>query len=275
MPSANRRFVALIFVAFAFLLSGCISPAQAHLSDVQASADLGLPNAVDVAERKLQPSVPTVIAPAGYLKLREVPDSKCDRHKCVALTFDDGPGRYTEQLLNILAAEKVPATFYLLGSNVKSYPQVLNRMVAEGHQLGNHTTSHPSLTALSRAQITQEIDGAAKAIHEVSGVEPTTIRPPYGAHNAAVDSVLKTPIILWDVDTLDWQHRNADKTVSIAMQQARDGSIILMHDIHESSVKAVPELIKQLKAKGFTLITVDELFDGQNFEKSKAYVHRK
>jgi peptidoglycan/xylan/chitin deacetylase (PgdA/CDA1 family) len=100
------------------------------------------------------------------------------------------------------------------------------------------------------------------------------VRPPYGAHNTQVDALIDAPLVLWDVDTLDWKHRDPAKVASIAMQEVRDGSIILMHDIHESTVKAVPELVKQLKRQGYTPVTVDELFDGQDFNSSTAYTSR-
>ncbi|MFJ2620001.1 polysaccharide deacetylase family protein [Glutamicibacter sp. NPDC087344] len=281
MPSPIHRFAALTCLASVLLLTSCGSDSRADSSFARQAASYLTPGqdnsrlqgSTAAPAQDVEP-VAAVTAPAGPLRLHPRPEVHCDQAKCVALTFDDGPGRYTETLLDSLAAADVPATFYLLGQNAGKYPHALRRMVLEGHQLGSHTQDHASLTTLSRSQITHEIDEAASIIKDVSGVYPGTVRPPYGAHNAEVDSLIDAPLVLWDVDTLDWQHRDSAKVASIAMSQVRDGSIILMHDIHQSTVKAVPELIKQLKAKGYTPVTVDELFDGQEFNSSTAYSRR-
>ncbi len=226
--------------------------------------------AVPVHEQKVQ----AVVAPAVPFILRPQPAVDCAKEKCVALTFDDGPGRYTERLLDQLKKENARATFYLLGQNAPLYPQTLRRMVSEGHQLGNHTFDHKSLTALSKAQVSEEVNASAQKIKDIAGFAPDTMRPPYGARNPEVDSLINVPMVLWDVDTLDWKHHDPKQTVKIALDEVSDGSIILMHDIHESSVKAVPQLISKLKHKGYKLVTVNELFSDQDFVGSKTYARR-
>lgn len=283
MPSRSRLTKALSFSVCALLFTGCSTVIEPTSKVAKQSLTQWLPMqpaqrsvdtqhvAVSAAGSK---AVPKVVAPNGPLPIFQHPDVDCNKEKCVALTFDDGPGRYTERLLNQLKEAKVPATFYLLGQNAPVYPKTVQRMVHEGHQLGNHTLSHKSLTTLSKAQVSHEVRDSAKEIEKVAGTSPDTMRPPYGARNKDVDSRIDVPLVLWDVDTLDWQHRDSKKTVKIAMDEVSDGSIILMHDIHESSVKAVPNLIKKLKKKGYKLVTVNELFADKKFEGSKTYTRR-
>ncbi|MFD1375059.1 polysaccharide deacetylase family protein [Micrococcus antarcticus] len=194
----------------------------------------------------------------------------CAVARCVALTFDDGPSQYTGRLLDELKAAEAPATFFLVGKNIAKYPDAVKRMAAEGHQLGSHTWDHAHLTTLTREQIQHELGWTSEAVEKASGHEPTVFRPPYGNHGAVYDRLVPYPLVLWDVDTLDWKHHDPEKTVRIAMDEVHPGSIILMHDIHESSVKALPDLVEKLKAEGYTPVTVDQLFNGQ-LENSTAY----
>jgi len=283
MPSRSRLTAALSFSVCALLLAGCSTVLEPTSNVAKQSLNQWLP--AQPAQRTVDTqnvavgttaskTVPNVVAPNGPLPLFQHPDVDCNKEKCVALTFDDGPGRYTERLLNQLKEANVPATFYLLGQNAPIYPKTVQRMVREGHQLGNHTLSHKSLTTLSKTQVSHEVQDSAKKIKKVAGTAPDTMRPPYGARNKDVDSRIDVPLVLWDVDTLDWQHRDPKQTVKIAMNEVSDGSIILMHDIHESSVKAVPNLIKKLKKKGYKLVTVNELFADKKFEGSKTYTRR-
>ncbi|PQZ98815.1 polysaccharide deacetylase [Arthrobacter sp. MYb224] len=198
----------------------------------------------------------------------------CAATKCAALTFDDGPGEFTDRLLDELGAQHTPATFFVLGKNVKKHPKTLERMAQEGHQIGSHTFDHKDLTTLTADGIEQEVQWTAEAIEEASGVRPDILRPPYGSHGAVYDRLVPYPLVLWDVDTMDWQHHDPEKTVEIAMEEVNPGSIILMHDIHESSVQAVPQLVEELRQAGYTLVTVEQLFAGTEFKDSKAYAKR-
>lgn len=194
------------------------------------------------------------------------PPVDCTKEKCVALTFDDGPGPDTPKLLDTLKAENVPATFLLVGKSVATYPDTVAREFREGHALGVHTWNHPQLTKLSDDKIVNEITSTADAIKKAApDAQVTFTRPPYGAFNPRVISVLKSlnhATVIWDVDTLDWKHRDPNAVLSQVQKQTKPGSIILMHDIHPTSVQAVPEIIKYLRSQGFTLVTVPELFGG-------------
>ena len=182
--------------------------------------------------------------------------------KVIALTFDDGPGPYTAQLLDILDQHGAKATFFLIGSKVSAQADVLRRMHARGHQLGNHSWSHPELPKLPVDQIAGEIDRTNDAIKQATGVTPTVMRPPYGAVNSAVLEQLRLrgmSSILWSVDTRDWADRNSQIVCSRAVAGAHPGAIILMHDIHQTSVGAVPCILSALKQQGYSFVTVQGL----------------
>ena len=183
-------------------------------------------------------------------------------NKMIALTFDDGPGPYTAHLLDVLDQYGAKATFFLIGSKVSSQANVVRSIHARGHQLGNHSWSHPELPKLPVDQIAGEIDRTNDAIKQATGVTPAILRPPYGAVNGVVLEQLRLrgmSSILWSVDTRDWADRNSDIVCSRAVAGARPGAIILMHDIHQTSVGAVPCILSALKQQGYSFVTVQGL----------------
>lgn len=187
---------------------------------------------------------------------QEVPD--CRVEKCVALTFDDGPGSYTPELLKTLAQYDAKATFFLIGKNVAKYPDIVKAEFAAGHEIGNHTWSHEHLTKMSVAAAQKDLKKTDEAIKHAIGKNPTLIRPPFGALGPALKKSLDVPVALWDVDTLDWKTRDTKKTVKTA-EKVVPGSIVLMHDIHESTVKAVPKILEDLKSQGYHFVTVTQI----------------
>ncbi len=183
-------------------------------------------------------------------------------NKVIALTFDDGPGPYTAHLLDVLDQYGAKATFFLIGSKVSSQANVVRSIHARGHQLGNHSWSHPELPKLPVDQIAGEIDRTNDAIKQATGVTPSILRPPYGAVNGVVLEQLRLrgmSSILWSVDTRDWADRNSEIVCSRAVAGARPGAIILMHDIHQTSVGAVPCILSALKQQGYSFVTVQGL----------------
>lgn len=186
----------------------------------------------------------------------------CRKVKCIALSFDDGPGPYTKKLLRYLKQANVPATFFMLGQQVKAYPKVAQAVAEAGHEIGVHTWDHPILTKLSTAKVLQEITSSIKIVKKTTGRTPTLFRPPYGETNKTVATQArkaKVAQILWNVDTLDWKTLNTKKTVKAALKQTKRGSIILLHDIHKTSVAAVPQIIEGLREKGYVFVTVSQL----------------
>jgi len=182
----------------------------------------------------------------------------------VAITFDDGPNpATTPRLLKMLKERGIKATFFCLGQCVAQNPDVAKQIVEEGHEIANHSWSHPQLTKMNEAGVRSEIDRAHNVIKQTTGVTPALMRPPYGAftvnQRAWAHAVWNYKVILWDVDSLDWKHRSPAKTESIIMAETKKGSIILCHDIHKTTVDAMPATLDALKAKGFKFVTVTEL----------------
>ncbi|MGE7915766.1 polysaccharide deacetylase family protein [Lysinibacillus xylanilyticus] len=180
--------------------------------------------------------------------------------KRVALTFDDGPdAKVTPQVLAILKKYDAKATFFMVGTNVSKNPAIVEQVYEAGHEIGNHTWNHSKLTSLSTSAVKQEVDKTSNAIYNAIGQYPTVFRPPYGATNDKVRSVITMPSILWSIDTLDWKHRNADKVLSYVKASAKDGSIILMHDIHQSTANGLENVILYLQKQGYEFVTVSEI----------------
>lgn len=182
----------------------------------------------------------------------------------VALTFDDGPhASNTPRLLDILRARNVKATFYVIGKNVDMYPNIVRRTVAEGHEIGNHTYTHPKLSSLGQDRVFSEIRKCDDAVMRAAGVRPRTLRPPYGAltqsQRATVHSTFGYPTIMWAVDPLDWKRPGASVVTSRIVSGTSNGSIILVHDLHASSVDAMPATIDTLLRKGYRFVTVSQL----------------
>ncbi len=186
----------------------------------------------------------------------------CAEQRCIALTFDDGPGQYTNRLLDSLDAQNVQATFYVVGQNVGRYPSAVQRAHANGNEIQNHTWDHPQLTTLGSGSIASQLDRTSDAIGSTVGEWPTQLRPPYGSYNSTVTSLAGQrgmSVILWSNDTLDWRDRDAGIVRQRAVNDSGSGSIVLMHDIHSTTVDAVPGILSDLKSRGYTLVTVSDL----------------
>lgn len=182
----------------------------------------------------------------------------------VAMTFDDGPHpQNTPRLLDMLRARNIKATFYVIGGNVDRYPQITRRTVAEGHEIGNHTYTHRKLTTLSDSEVRREMSRTRDAIARASGVQPRTMRPPYGALNqnqrAMIYNEFGTPTILWSVDPQDWRRPGVSVVTSRIISGTNNGAIILAHDLHSTTIDAMPGTLDGLLRKGFKFVTVSQL----------------
>lgn len=177
----------------------------------------------------------------------------------VALTFDDGPGRYTEDLLTVLEEYDSRATFFVLGQQVESFPTSIKKMKELGCEIGNHTYSHARLTELSEKDMKSQINKTNDAIKAVIGEGTKLVRPTYGDVNSAVREHVKYPLIMWSLDTEDWKLKDSAKIADVILSQVEDGDIILMHDIHEFTLEAMKTVIPELVSRGYQLVTVSEL----------------
>jgi peptidoglycan/xylan/chitin deacetylase (PgdA/CDA1 family) len=187
--------------------------------------------------------------------------SSGDHVKKVALTFDDGPNPdSTTAILNVLKKYDAKATFFVLGSRVDFYPDLVERMVQEGHEIGNHSWSHKDLTKITPEAVKKELGMTAEAVEKAAGVAPIAVRPPYGATNERVNQIIGAPPVLWSVDTLDWKSHNPKAICDIVKRDAKDGTIILMHDIHKTTADALEEVIVYLQKQGYELVTINELY---------------
>ena len=201
------------------------------------------------------------VAGEGMIRLMEQElMEQSQAHPEVALTFDDGPSpKYTPLLLDGLKERNVRATFFLLGQNVKENQELVQRMQAEGHLLGNHTYNHVQLNKIPETTARQEILKTNNEIYEATGKYPEYMRPPYGAWKKNMELCVEMLPVFWDIDTLDWKSQNVDAILKAAGEEPEDGSIILMHDEYQTSVEAALLLIDRLKEKGYEFVTVDEL----------------
>ncbi|MGN0292776.1 MAG: polysaccharide deacetylase family protein [Lachnospiraceae bacterium] len=178
----------------------------------------------------------------------------------IALTFDDGPHPvWTEKLLDGLKERGIRATFFVIGKSAEEYPELVQRMVDEGNQVGNHTYSHVQLTACSEASALEEIRKTQEVIYQASGFRTCYIRPPFGSWNEKLQEETSLEAVLWDVDPYDWKVQNTDAVVKSILQQTEDGSIILLHDVYETSVEAALKVADIFLEKGYRFCTVDEI----------------
>ena len=205
-------------------------------------------------------------------------DGKYDETKqrpMIALTFDDGPGEYTEELINCLVENNAKATFFMLGQNVEAYPEIAKELSDAGMELGNHSYSHPDLVTIGAEAAAQQVSNTDAALKAATGFEATVRRPPGGSFNDSVKAAIDHPLIIWSIDTRDWATKSEDQTYQVVMDNAQDGSVVLMHDIHEWSVKAAIRMIPDLIAKGFKLVTVSELAEakGETLQSGNAYYY--
>ncbi len=180
----------------------------------------------------------------------------------VALTFDDGPNaKYTPLLLEGLRKRNIHATFFLLGENILKNKELLLRMQKDGHLIGCHTWSHVQLDKISPSRASREILKTNSLIYHITGTYPTCLRPPYGAWKKDLELPVTMLPVFWDVDTLDWQSQNPENILDIVRKNVQDGSIILMHDSYDSSVRAALAITDELTEKGYDFVTADQLLD--------------
>lgn len=255
---AHSLAAALFALALPFLAGSCANQKKKGKKDTEVSATQenarpqGPWNAVD--GNRLPTSVGTK---DSYSKVNT-------SMPFVALTFDDGPhATNTPRLLDILKSRNVKATFYVVATNTRRYPEIMRRIVAEGHEIGNHTVTHGNLTKMSESEVRKELSASHEAIVAATGVAPRTMRPPYGAITSSQKSWIRRefgyPSILWSVDPEDWKKPGASIVANRLVSGARPGGILLVHDIHSASIDAMPSAIDQLLAKGFQFVTVTQL----------------
>lgn len=225
---------------------------------------------------KAPATVPTTKAPEKIKK----PDTDRikDGDKIIAITFDDGPSKYTARLLDILEENGAHATFFVLGNRANNNSELLKRMLDEGHEIGSHTWDHTSFAKLSYSSALENMKKSTNAIKKSSGKKPVLVRPPYGAMSDSLKyaAVMQgQAIITWSVDPRDWDTKNPDTVYSKIMSKVSKGDIILCHDIHKSTVDAMERVIPALIDEGYKLVTVSELLTYERDELTAGKVYSK
>ena len=187
--------------------------------------------------------------------------------KMIALTYDDGPSKYTYKVLDVMEEYNSVCTFFIVGNRVSSYKDFVKREAELGCELANHTYDHEILTKLdSRDEIKEQVEKCNDTIEELTGIRPKLVRTPGGGRNEMVDETIGMPNILWSVDTLDWKTRDTDATIKSVKEEAYDGAIILMHDLHEATTDAAKTIVPYLIDQGYQLVTVSEMAECRGVE---------
>lgn len=277
-----KKYGQIIITACAVVLAACSSqrPEEPVITDqieqpaeptpqVVQQPHRQHPRAISSTPKKRTIVIPQVTSPSPQPPFKpKTPGRRVAQvnipEKCVALTFDDGPSRtITPKILDILSRHGAKATFFVVGENAVRNKGILARAADEGHEIASHTWSHIKLTSKGFDQIASEMDRTSAVIQEATGRRPHLMRPPYGATNRnIVDFMMERygmTSVLWDVDTVDWKHPGTSAVINRAVMQAHNGSIILLHDIHASTLAAVEGVITGLQNRGFRLVTVSQL----------------
>jgi peptidoglycan/xylan/chitin deacetylase (PgdA/CDA1 family) len=210
--------------------------------------------ALSPTERQLIERLASYQPSAPVAELR--PD--CAVLSCVALTFDDGPSRYTEALLAVLAAHDVPATFFVVGKSARALPDELVAIHLAGHEIALHSDQHRRMPTLSNSAIAKDFERSRQTLRDLVGVESELYRPPYGMHSARVGKLANAAVIMWDVDPQDWRVRSSRPITQRVLSRVGPGSIVVLHEL-EQTVVALDSLVAELLARGYTLVTVSEI----------------
>ena len=253
--------VVLVICGSPWLLSGVLGPEMAA-EPAEISAIFVAPTPIPTSEPMPTPTPEPTAEPTPTPEPTPDPNAVDPDKPMVALTFDDGPGAYTDWLLDVLEENDAKVTFFMCGSSISSYEDTVRRAVENGHEVASHTWSHPDLTSLSYGDISHEISDTRSKIYDVTGQDTKLMRPPYGNTDSRVIAVAEeegVSMIKWSVDTMDWSVLNADAVYEHIMSHASDGAIILCHDIHHTTIEAMERAIPALLDEGYQLVTITEL----------------
>ncbi|MDD2489965.1 MAG: polysaccharide deacetylase family protein [Bacilli bacterium] len=197
------------------------------------------------------------------------------KKKAIALTFDDGPNNnYTLQILDILKENEVTATFFVLGNKVNKYANVIKRIHIEGHEIGNHSYNHPSFRKINNNNINKQIEMTNTNIYNIIGESPSLVRPPYGQITKKIASSITYPLILWSIDPKDWNSTPVLKMQNNIIDNLKDGRIIILHDSYKNTVILVKNIIPQIKALGYDIVAVSELFSRNDVKLETGNIYR-
>ena len=217
----------------------------------------------------------TVLRPAGEQSSSDLRLEVPERRKLIALTFDDGPHpEHTAVLLDGLRARGAKATFFLVGCQVELAPELVERMAAEGHQIGVHTLEHVQVNGLSRRDFDRQVEGLRRVLYPLVGERELWLRPPYGIMDDNTARWADSPVVLWSVDPEDWKDGDTARIVQHIADRARDGDIVLLHDIYPDSVEAALQVVDRLQTQGWRFVTVEQLLAQKGYAGEAGRVYR-
>ncbi|MBX6386678.1 MAG: polysaccharide deacetylase family protein [Microbispora sp.] len=231
-----------------------------------------------VVRRLIPVAVACVLATAAATpaQARGTDEPYCATHKCIALTFDDGPGPYLTTLLKTLAQYKAKATFFLIGSEVKKHPKLTRLIAKSGHEIGNHSWDGTYLTQLSYAEINKKIGDTQRLIKKTTGKAPKLFRAPGGLRNGGVEEITAKFGLIQvpgTTETKDYikEYRHVDLLTNRALEVAGEGEVVLMHETVKPTVESMPEVLQTLTAEGYSFVTVSTLLEGQKLIPGRVY----
>ena len=193
--------------------------------------------------------------------------------KLIAFTFDDGPNYNTSKVIDVLNKYKVTATFFVMGKNIKGNEGIIEKMYNSNMEIGNHTFNHLLLTRYKKDKIEEEINKTNELVFDITGSYPTLLRTSYGSVNKKIKEVSNMPIIIWDIDTLDWKYKNSNRIANNILNKVKDGDIVLMHDIYKSTLNSLDIVIPELLDRGYKIVSVSELFYYKEIDLKKGKVY--
>lgn len=269
----NFLFPCLFSIAFFTLISFSLSQEPLPAIAVPTAASAQTSGTIKAASASCVVPAPTLVTSQCDSMQLPVAETKNEHRsyssvpvegRYIAMTFDDGPSAtLTPRLLDILKERNIKATFFVIGENAERHPEILAREAAEGHEIEDHSWSHPQLTKISEEQLQKEVGNTSDVIFKATGKRPIYLRPPYGAMNPRTKHFIEEhygmKIILWSVDPLDWKRPGSAVVSQRIVEGVKPGAIILSHDIHPGTIDAVPATLDALSAKGYHFVTVSEL----------------
>ena len=259
-----KMLVALMLISV-LIMSGCAHKSKAP-EIKEGELTIAAPSATAVPVEEEEPEAiaepEETTAPEEETTAHRVDPEK----KMIALTFDDGPGAGTQRILNALDEVGGRATFCMVANRLSDYAKTARKVAEQGSEIATHTWEHPNLTKLSASQLRSELNRSLNAIENATGVRPTVLRPPYGSVNAEVKQAcaeLGLVIANWNIDPEDWKTRNASSIRSHSLNNAKDGAIVVCHDLYPETASAMESAIRTLSDRGYQLVTVSELLDAK------------
>lgn len=257
-------------------------PTQSETKENSATT----PSADENMTPSVEPTIPTEPTPTEPTTPSTTPEppkqaptpapEQEQKEKMVALSFDDGPAKtLTPELLQILKDNDAKATFFVLGNRVKLYSDIIAEAYKEGNEIGNHSYDHSDFTKLTKEQMLNQIKTTNDAIYQITHEYPTFFRPPYGAINDTVREIANCPLALWSIDSNDWRSISDEQVINNVMSELSDGKIILMHDIHERTINISKTLLPKIKAQGYKIVSIKELYQSNKIELQNGYVYSK